>query len=70
MPLASGDLVVTSSFGVAAMSPGSQSSDACAAELLREADAALYNSKHEGRNRVTVSGRYELSDTYAGPFRK
>ena len=70
MPLASGDLVVTSSFGVAALSPGDQSPDAAAAELLRDADAALYNSKHEGRNRVTVAGHYQLSDTYAGPFRK
>src|SRR6185503_17582321 len=49
MPLASGDLAVTSSFGVSALTAGDQTADAAAAEMLREADAALYNSKHEGR---------------------
>jgi diguanylate cyclase (GGDEF)-like protein len=62
MPLACGPLEVTASFGVAALSSVPQSADAAAAALLREADAALYTSKHEGRNRVTVAGRHELSD--------
>ncbi len=52
---AAGGIVVTASFGVASLDAGG--SIAAAAEaLLREADGALYRSKHEGRNRVTVAG--------------
>ncbi len=52
---AAGGIVVTASFGVASLDAGG--SIAAAAEaLLRQADGALYRSKHEGRNRVTVAG--------------
>ena len=52
-----GPLTVTASFGVAALDVGSEPVGAAAEALLRHADAALYRSKHEGRNRVTVSDR-------------
>ncbi len=56
-PLATpaGGIVVTASFGVAALEPGGSIAGA-AESLLREADGALYRSKHEGRNRVTIAG--------------
>ena len=38
---------VTASFGVAELTPGEPGS-----ALLRRADAALYQAKHSGRNRV------------------
>ena len=43
---------VTSSFGVAELGPG-QSGD----DLMREADAALYRAKAEGKNRVATSAK-------------
>lgn len=45
------DLRVTLSLGVAEPADGMLSAD----ELLRAADGALYQSKHDGRNRVTVA---------------
>jgi diguanylate cyclase (GGDEF)-like protein len=62
MALATGPLEVTASFGVAGLSLVPQSAESAASALLRDADAALYTSKHDGRNRVTVAGRHELSD--------
>lgn len=44
---------VTISLGVAAWIPGPQQTEQ---DLLKAADAALYDAKREGRNRVSVSG--------------
>jgi diguanylate cyclase (GGDEF)-like protein len=47
-----GELTVTASFGVAELAPGMrEDTDA----LLGRADAATYQSKDQGRNRVTVA---------------
>jgi len=47
-------LKVTVSLGVAGLAPGADVISAAAA-LLQRADAAMYRSKREGRNRVTVA---------------
>ena len=47
---AASDRRITSSFGIAAMQPGETLSD-----LLRRADAALYEAKNRGRDRVCVA---------------
>lgn len=54
---AAGSLVVTASFGVAQLAAPERSCTEAADRLLRDADGALYRSKHEGRNRVTVHDR-------------
>ena len=53
---ASGDYAVTASFGVASLPNTAAPASDDAGNLLRAADAALYRSKHDGRNRVTLSG--------------
>jgi len=48
-------LPVTASFGVAAIPPGSASSEQMLAEALDRADRALYRAKVGGRNRTTLA---------------
>ena len=50
-----GQFLITCSFGVAAMGPGMGSPE----DLFAAADAALYQSKESGRNRVTLAPRPE-----------
>jgi diguanylate cyclase (GGDEF)-like protein len=50
LPAGAESALVTASFGVAERVPGEGGSD-----LLRRADAALYQAKREGRNRVVIA---------------
>jgi two-component system, cell cycle response regulator len=47
-----GPLMISASFGVAALTPSTDSTALSSAALLRKADEALYRSKLAGRNRV------------------
>jgi diguanylate cyclase (GGDEF)-like protein len=51
--LPSATITVTASFGVASLTDASAIPHAVA-QLLHQADAALYKSKHAGRNRVSA----------------
>jgi diguanylate cyclase (GGDEF)-like protein len=50
-----GPLMISASFGVAALTPTSDSTALSCAALLRRADEALYRSKLAGRNRVMLA---------------
>jgi two-component system cell cycle response regulator len=60
---AGADVTVTASFGVATLTLASQDSSD---PLLKRADRALYQSKRDGRNRVTVSAEPFHADLHSG----
>jgi two-component system cell cycle response regulator len=49
------DVNVTASFGLCAMDGVREDDPRMAERMLKAADAALYRSKHDGRNRVTAT---------------
>lgn len=51
IPQKDGPLKVTASMGIATLRPGDDTAEA----LLKRADTALYQAKHEGRNRVVAA---------------
>jgi two-component system cell cycle response regulator len=54
-PTAAGPLRITASFGISGFSPHRGDQHASPRVLTRAADAALYESKRTGRNRVSVA---------------
>ena len=52
MPTPSGKLKITASFGVAALND----IDTCLSDVIVRADRAVYQSKRDGRNRVSLDG--------------
>jgi len=62
IPLEDGTaLRFTVSIGIATLVPGEDDEELSMAGLLAQADAALYRSKNEGRNRATVASRNDLA---------
>jgi GGDEF domain-containing protein len=56
-----GYIAVTASFGVAVVESQSDSTAVASQVLLSSTDAALYRSKREGRNRVSLAERDAIS---------
>lgn len=62
-----GQVAITASFGVCALEPPSHLSlHGLSGRMVREADAALYQSKHRGRDRVTTCNISSSDASQAG----